>query len=507
MLILCKLPRRKRVKKIILLLAIILLASCGQSAPIVDSDGDGYSDAYEDERFNVNRPLQYNKMVSDLPIIDIRMVSEPIISINYEGSVTKTITSASSSSGTTGYSRTTSSETSNTVKASMNASLTDFGVSVEASSTFTFGESTTNSYSSTFAISREYSESSQVSFKEAKIMCPIYIRNLGQTPIIVTDMILTAYIEDYYGNIKVIGNLTLDNSEFKELALDANSTDIILNFKNDTLYPSELEGLLSNAKSFSVVLSSLNVDDPTYYERKNTARSKTARLSILHSKLSLSKKLDIVVVEDSLKNLLDLAHIQYDDNLLYINNERANFNYDGYTWAINHRGVLDNKPFNNTYNIVNSVDISKLTIRQGDVVTLYRDDAHWEDSPLGPYGDDLFYYYDDFAKVDFIGDDSNYWNPQYITHLSRSQNKNIGDHFRAEMFQTNMPQSIRVSFRNSLPIEVMVNDEVVEMNFIEEDVILIDEVAPVTKIEFRFRDGGEGIFRRYVQSYTIRYRN
>ena len=57
-------------KKLLFVLLSFLVIGCSSS---LDSDGDGLTDSFEDSSFNIDSPLRYNKYISDLPMIEIRM--------------------------------------------------------------------------------------------------------------------------------------------------------------------------------------------------------------------------------------------------------------------------------------------------------------------------------------------------------------------------------------------------------------------------------------------------
>ena len=221
---------------------------------IIDADGDGWSDKYELERFDpMVNSFKYNPKVSDLPLIKITVAQEPIISIDYKTqqvSTRSSSASSSSSSNTTiedGWSSTNSSQLEIGITAGWD--LSKGGPYGEVNETLTLSNSFTNSFnkmvsnSKTLARENSISNMNSIETQGAKIVCPIYITNYGNMPIIINNMTLTAYIENYSGNIKVIGTLIHDGGDFPQLNLPANSSRVLVNFKNDTLYPSDIESL------------------------------------------------------------------------------------------------------------------------------------------------------------------------------------------------------------------------------------------------------------------------
>lgn len=369
-------------KKLLLLLTIILLLFSCSEKNIVDSDGDGMSDSKELEYFNPEvDPYTYNPNISDLPILDIDIYDVPQLSVNY--------ITTSSQSQSQSYSSSTirDRESESSVSAGGSASMT-VSTTVEAKASWVdptvsasgtvsgtveinseMSKSIRNSITKSWDRERSTESGETITAEEAKISVPVFIKNVGNTPVAVRDLILTAYSVNIFNQMEMIGSLTAEN--FKDIYLQPDSSPVIINYQNDDLYPSKIQDIMYNSRRIVVVPASYSMDIISndevldYYVAHNQVKRKTSRVHFDDGIYD--------VAATNLKDILDVLRIDYvikDEWITSINGNRGHNLLNGGEWQVSHFGNRNYERFEHIYNSYNpnlNVDI-----RPGDTVHIYK---------------------------------------------------------------------------------------------------------------------------------------
>lgn len=376
-------------KTTIIILLSFLLFSCNESN-IIDTDGDGMSDAKELEYFNPEvDPYTYNPNISDLPILDIDIYDIPQFSIN-NVTTTSQSRSQSYSSGTTRNEESESSvsaggSASMTVSKTVEATASWIDPTISASGTVSgtveinseISKSIRNSITRSREMGTETERGETITAEEAKVSVPVFIRNVGNTPVAVRDLILTAYSANTSNQIEMIGSLTAEN--FKDIYLQPDSSPVIINFQNDNLYPSRIQNVMWYSRRIVVVPASYSMDIISndevldYYVAHNQVRRKTLRVYYDDGIYD--------VAASSLREMFDIFNLNYtveNEWITSINGDRGHNLLNGGEWQIRHSGIRNSETFDYIYNS-NNPDLDA-DIRPGDAVYIYKDIVEEEES-------------------------------------------------------------------------------------------------------------------------------
>lgn len=373
-------------KKVLLLLIFpLLFLSCGEDSSIVDTDGDGMSDAKELEFFNPDvDPISYNPNISDLPILDINIYDVPRVDINYVETSTRSTSSSTSRESGRDFSTSIGGSVSTTVSASVEASASMLDPGVKASGTVS-GTVEVNSELSTsirnsITSSREQAEENSLTAEEARISVPVFIENIGNMPVSVRDLTLTAYSINNYGEMEMIGSL--NNEYFNSINLQPGNDPVVINFQNSDLYPSNIENIMYNSRRIIVVPTSYdmtivsNDEVVDYYEAYSAVEAKTSRLYFKRGIYDVnSQEFDHIydIVADNLLELFDILSLDYTTRNGWIHSlggQRGHNILTGGEWEVRHTGIRNGERFETIYNSFNpSLDFE---IRPADSVYIYR---------------------------------------------------------------------------------------------------------------------------------------
>lgn len=380
--------REAKMRKILLLLLPILMLltfCCKKTNETVDTDGDGMSDELEAKYFNPEvDPALFNPKISDLPILDIDIYDVPQLSVNYIETKTSSASTSVARGQDSEYSRSASGRVSTTVSATVKSelSLTDMGVSGSAtvSGTVEVSREASSSIRSSIEQSREWAQERSLTAEEAKISVPVFIKNIGNMPVSIKDLTLTAYSINIYDEMEMIGSLKAEN--FGDIYLQPNNESVIVNFQNDSLYPSRIEEIMLFSKRIVVVPASYDMDIisndevVSYHEAYSAVKAKTARVHIKDDVYDInSQDFDNVydIAVESLEELFEALHMEYEtkDGWIYVlDGQRGHNTLSGGEWEIKHTGERNKERFNEVYNSNNP--ILDVDIQPKDKIFIYR---------------------------------------------------------------------------------------------------------------------------------------
>ncbi|MBL1217559.1 MAG: LamG domain-containing protein [Planctomycetes bacterium] len=191
----------------------------GTAVNVTDSDADGYSD-YDEVVIKNFQPdidnYQFNPLIADLPTASIRILTTPIISIDYQKGSSETVTIGVEQSSESTSERTTASggsnshaiEQSHTVGASVTVSAGIEGPSVDVTANYEYSHSTTNESTISWDRSQAQAKTEAVTNIESKdttssqywtngrIELIAELVNTGRIAWTLNDMVLAAYTLD-----------------------------------------------------------------------------------------------------------------------------------------------------------------------------------------------------------------------------------------------------------------------------------------------------------------------
>ena len=361
-------------KKLLLLLTIIfLLFSCNMES-IVDTDGDGMSDSLEKQYFNPDvDPYTYNPKISDLPILDIDIYDVPQLSVNYittnTSSYSSSTTRDSESEETYSIGGSSSSSFSSTLTAEASWIDPKITGSATVSGTVEISGEMSESIRKSISRSRERANERSMTAEEAKISVPVFIKNIGNTPVAVRDLILTAYSINQRGQMEMIGSLVAE--DFKDIYLQPDGDPIVINFQNDSLYPSRVQNIMYYSRKIVVVPASYSMDIISndevkdYYIAYTRVERNTSRVHFRDGVYD--------VAATNLRGIFDVLGLDYtieDDWITSLDGSRSHNILGGGEWQISHFGTRSNEEFEHTYNSFNpGLDAE---IRPGDNIHIYK---------------------------------------------------------------------------------------------------------------------------------------
>lgn len=356
-----------------------------------DTDGDGLSDKYEKSLFNSEMSeILYNKEISDLPLIEVRVANQPYLVIDEEIIETTTNTSTNKTDVKKGvevsksYSLNVSSEWN--VSGKISASLTDFGAEISG----TYGEKRETGYGSGHTSVNEKGVSwengktkgTQYTLKQGKLVCPILVKNYGNLPAIIKNMTLLALITDDGGNNKYYGTLKFDGDVFPVLNLEGNSEEVLLNFVDAGLFSQEIDLLKEIQGKIKVKLISADLSSPlinSYIKQRSLVKNKSIRVYLIHERNHTDNKvLDVYAERNAtLKDVIKTIglNITYKNGWIYeINENRGDKDFDFSAWHVKHEGLRKTNKFSQIYSIDNPIKLEEIKVQKEDVVYFYKEE-------------------------------------------------------------------------------------------------------------------------------------
>lgn len=419
-----------------------------------DIDGDGLSDRFEEKLFDLEvSPANYNKYISDLPIVEITMASKPFLIVDEEVIETSSETSEKGESSTTRKESSTTqtvnvqasatARISSTTSGTAKFSPTDFGGEVSTSVTAEFEATLESGWERTseqrntseqsVTVNNSNSKGIQYSLKQGKFVCPVYVRNYGNLPASIRNITLTASITDHTNTPVYSGTLRFDGAEFPNLSLDGHSEKVLLNFVDDNLYSQEIDLLKDIKGEIDIQIVSIELSSPLindYTKQRSLVKNKSARIVFLNQRMEQDKIIDVAVDDRaSLEDITDLIglNVTLKDNWIYaINGDRADMNYDLSSWALKHIGLREGIAYSAYYSLQMPAALDQIKIRRGDQLYFFKENVAKSFENLNNTMVEQMYYYN-FAKekagiVDAIHDQEG--KNVYTLRSARSFEKN-----------------------------------------------------------------------------------
>lgn len=272
------------------LFAVVMFAGCplpggdtGDSDGVVDSDGDGYSDAEERETYFFdpdNNPLKFNPYIADLPQLKLEMTSLPVISLNAtkSGETSRSIETSWSSTDESSFSRSNTSSAATTIGHTAGVSIGvehEFGlfggttVNAQASYEFSHSHETGTSMTSAMSSTRSSTAAEATTLTETegyelsggKLKVYITIGNTSNISYTLNSLTLSAIqCHPYDGShIVPIANLTYDGLAFPVTTL-APSQAMTAVYSGDVDTDTALD-LLKKINNVTIRVSSYEVVD------------------------------------------------------------------------------------------------------------------------------------------------------------------------------------------------------------------------------------------------------
>jgi len=264
-----------------------------------DTDGDGYADNVEIQRFNpANDNYRFNPRIADLPVIAVELTSLPQVELNFEQSngSSRTVgtqhgTGSSSSiardwggeiSRQVEVSHTLNVETTNTVGATVSVSPTDLGgeASYERSLTLGFSTTSTQAYGSsvnwnssqTTENTRTYNESVDASetvgttYTNGNIAITARVVNDGHLAYDLENLTMSAYLynpaQPFNFNAESIGTLFYGGSgTFPTTTIVGGDRSAVLNFSTN-ISLGKAQRLLRDSRNIVVTPASYRLTGP-----------------------------------------------------------------------------------------------------------------------------------------------------------------------------------------------------------------------------------------------------
>lgn len=411
----------------------------GTSPYIEDTDGDGWTDYEEIERF-VAAENRFNPVIADLPRIQLLLKSEPVVKMAYETTSGKSIDYSTSTSDTFEETHTTSNSFSH-------SSGTEYGWSVEMGielgytslsghavwhltggghGSYTTEDSyewgTEESYSNTRTVesAKSMSSSEDLTQTGGSVTYAVAFKNTGPIAYTVDTMELSAYRVDpnTSGVAQLIGSVSQSSnssfSEFQSFQLNPGEESGVFSFKNDGLYVSEVMSLLENSNGIICTIAgySIAMDGADFTQSGTDVPAKTAKIYIDYGpgidrdseQYCVATKTSINPGATSLydlynpvllKDLMAAIHASYElggpvadagemnNGLISVRGVGMNEEFQKY-WYIAHTYKEDNTEMIALYAAhLSPYDFDAITVKTGDIVQLiYSVDGDGDGVPL-----------------------------------------------------------------------------------------------------------------------------
>ena len=394
----------------------------GTNPGLADTDGDGMSDGKEvnDMGFNPEvDPYSFNPLIADIPSIEVKITSQPLVAINYNSSSssTKSVTNSTATQSSYKYARTDSSSESESYehavgltiggeyKFGLNGGWTasgsvhyDFTHKSETVNSWTNEQARENTLSYSEAITKEQTEG--ISSDGARIAVSLDLVNHSRQYVRLSNIILSSYqVDTVDPSIHYpIGNLEIDTMQSSGATIDLapGAASEGLNCYNGGLYVDDAKSLLKNSNGLIVkvanVTSEIQVENEVgtkqwFSPDLTTAYSRTAKVVLeygLGTTKSPSRREYFVAtnLDDSLSGItaarvMDMLHLDYQTGLvgLYegltgVAGESDDESINGY-WIVFHSYRNEGEEKLTFYDIRKAgYDFDDIVINTGDVLHL-----------------------------------------------------------------------------------------------------------------------------------------
>ena len=276
----------------------------GTSAYIKDTDGDGWTDYEEVERF-VPAENKFNPAIADLPRIQLVLKSEPLVKMEYETSSGKSVEYSTSTSESYEETHTSSNSFSHSFGTEHGWSVElgfEFGttgaephylghINVGAHGTYTTEDSyewgTEESYTNARSVesAKSISSSEDLTKIGGSMTYSVAFKNTGPMAYSVDTMELSAYKIDR-NDPQLIGSISQSSnssfSEFQSFILNPGQESGIFSFRNDSLYVSDVMSLLGNSSGIICAVAgySISMEGVDFTQSGTDVPVKTAKIFI-----------------------------------------------------------------------------------------------------------------------------------------------------------------------------------------------------------------------------------
>ncbi len=350
----------------------------GTNPYIADTDGDGMSDGKEvnDMEFNPKvDPYSFNPVIADIPCVEVKMTSQPLVAINYNYSngSTKSVTNSTATQSSYKYARTDGSSESEswehqvgleigaeykcgidggwTVKGSVHYNFTHKSETVNS---WTMEQSAENTKSYSDAITNEETEGA--SSDGARIAVSLDLVNHSNQYVRLSNIMLSSFqVDTVDPSIHYpIGNLEIDTMQSTGATIDLapGETSEGLNCYNGGLYVDDAKSLLKNSNGLIVQVASLTTSIQVENELGTkqwfpldltTAYSRTAKVIIeyglgttkspAYREFFVATNLDNSLSGITAAQAMEMLHLDYETGLVdFLDTDTGlTYQYEGLT--------------------------------------------------------------------------------------------------------------------------------------------------------------------------------
>lgn len=268
-----------------------------------DTDGDGYDDGFETKQFDSSRPDIFNPTIADLPKIELTLVSEPMVTLDYETTegTEETFTSTQSSefskshSSSTNFSRTNSFEWGLSIGIEATTDFKGGSISFSNEWHWDWGTSDTHGWEKEVATeniqgiekAKSLATSESLTKTGGRIVYTVRFKNAGHIAFKVENMELAAYkINASNPNfMDLIAQLNIDTTyrTFQPFVLAPGEKTGPYGFQNDRLMLDDVYGLYSGTTNGSICAiagKSITYDGKDLTKSLTNVNARTAKITI-----------------------------------------------------------------------------------------------------------------------------------------------------------------------------------------------------------------------------------
>jgi len=265
------------------------LNTFGTNPQLADTDGDGFDDFSEVVTFafdNQVNNFRFNPLIADMPEIDIQLVSQPEIQLNYTTtsgssqsiSTNRSVSSSTSTSHSKAYTSTWSSSVSHEAGVSLTlGNQTEGGskgfnakVSVSATASYTntnteghekstsWNDETTHENGTTNDKGTAFEENNSISTSDGDILVSVKVANTGNVAYSINNLFLNASYFDGSAADRPfvpVGTLKFDdpnNSQFPVFTLSPGQATGVMTFRTSPLNVNAVKKLLRDSRGMSI---------------------------------------------------------------------------------------------------------------------------------------------------------------------------------------------------------------------------------------------------------------
>lgn len=408
----------------------------GTSIYIEDTDGDGWTDYEEIERFVAAENI-FNPLIADLPRIQLLLKSEPVVKMEYETTSGKTIDYSTSTTDTFEQTHTMSNSFSH-------SSGTEYGWSVEmgieagyasqgghflwhltgsghgsytTEDSYEWGTEESYTHARSVESAKSMSSSEDLTKTGGSMTYAVAFKNTGPIAYTVDTMELSAYKIDR-NTPELIGSISQSSnssfSEFQSFQLNPGEESGLFSFRNDGLYVSDVMSLLADSSGIICAVSgyTVSMEETDFTQSGTDVPSKTAKIFIDYGpgvdrdseQYCVATKTNINTNATTLfdlyhpvllKDLMTSINVTYglggptadgenpNNGLIAVRGIEVNAESQKY-WYIAHTYTEDNVDMIALYAAhISAYDFDEITVKTGDVVQLiYSVDGDGDGIPL-----------------------------------------------------------------------------------------------------------------------------